>query len=613
MKKLLILIGALLLIEIAIYGTLVHFRGARIKEYLHSQIVMNQNNLFASASAYGKIFDSIFNDEIDVDEVKSLMYKAIHDPGNIGRYRKQLRAYTQPVYDSLKSIGLAHLQYHFRDSTSFLRMHRPSFYGDSLKNFREGVNIANNYHKRVQGFENGRHLLAYRFVYPLDYKDEHIGSVELSIGLKQFINSMNRLYGIGYSYLLEKDKLFTNYTGKTMTEFEKYSITKNYFMEDCSACFRPGNRACLDGALLNRLITSSIKKRNTEKIRKYETFAEVMNTERGNLILTYVPIKDVKGDNLGYIISHSYVDDYIPILVFYRLLFMVLSLMAFVIATALFILYFSRKKARSMNIVLEKKVEEKVRELHEKEQFFAQQSKMVTMGEMLASILHQWKQPISTITLLTDLMQFECSKNDCDPELRDNITYIKEQALFMSQTGEDFRNFMKPSKGKSVFNVAEAVEEVIRLFEFSFTRYNTGFEKVWDEKTGSKAMIKGYPNEFKHVLLNFFNNSRDAIVEQREKLVEIGEDVSDFKGLITVSLCITDGNVVVKVSDTGGGVPEDIIDRIFDKDFSTKGRHGSGIGLYISSEMVKTSMNGTISVENTFEGAEFTLNFPLAE
>jgi signal transduction histidine kinase len=266
-----------------------------------------------------------------------------------------------------------------------------------------------------------------------------------------------------------------------------------------------------------------------------------------------------------------------------------------------------------MNEALERKVTEKVIELQNKDQFLMQQSKMATMGEMVTSILHQWKQPINSISMISDIVLIDIDKKCDDEEIKESLKNIKEQTMFMSQTGADFLNFMKPSKNKTVFNVAEAVEDVIHLFEFSFDRYNIGFEKEFTPDVDESANVLGYPNEFKHIILNFFNNSRDSIVDYRERLVDAGEDISVFKGIIKIMIAIDGGTVIVKVSDTGGGIPANILNRVFEKHFSTKADQGSGIGLYMCKEMVEKSMNGTINVCNIIGGAEFTLTFRKAE
>jgi len=219
MKRFFVLVVAMTAVVMSVYWVLSYFKQERINTYNNQRVVIAKNNFHSAVSSLEQIFDNVFKDKIDVDEVKSLILNAAEDPVNRDKYRNWLRIYTKPIYDSLKSVCLTHMHYHFPDGTSFLRMHRPFYFGDDLS-FRSAIIKANETKEIVKGFENGRHLLAYRFIFPLKYEGAHIGSVELSVGVKELIDIMNRVYGDGYSYLLEKDKIFRNYTGTTAEELK---------------------------------------------------------------------------------------------------------------------------------------------------------------------------------------------------------------------------------------------------------------------------------------------------------------------------------------------------------------------------------------------------------
>ncbi|PLX66066.1 MAG: hypothetical protein C0602_13120 [Denitrovibrio sp.] len=610
MKRLLIFFLAAVAVIASVHYVLNYFKSERIESYYSHRVIIAKNNFNSTISSFEKVFRNILKENIDVEEVKSLMSKAREYPTDRDKYRNFLRKYTEPIFESMKSVGLTHMHYHFSDGTSFLRMHRPFYFGDDLS-FRKGVMKVNETKEFTSGFENGRHLVAYRFIFPLEFEGEHIGSVELSVGLRQLIEVMNRNFGVGYAYILGKDKLFQNYTASVMDKFEEKSISNDYYMERCDACIELRDEVSIHGDIEEDLV-KAINVRNYAVLKNYKAFAEI-SPLRDNVIFAYLPIIDMNGNGMGYIISHSDVRGYANIIRTYRILAITINIGLIFLLIILFVLDRSRSKAKDMNAILEMRVSEKVQELREKEQFFAQQSKMVTMGEMLASIIHQWKQPLNSISLVSDLLLFESEQRNDDPETLQSLKIIKEQALFMSQTGEDFRKFMKPSKEKIVFSITEAASEVIELFQFSFTRYGIEFSKEWDQEIAEKAYIYGYPNELKHVLLNIFNNARDAIVDMREKIVESNEDVSYFDGVITISAEILEESVVLKISDTGGGIPENIISKVFDKHFSTKNEHGSGIGLFMSKEMVVKSMNGKMIAKNIVGGAEFILEFPKAE
>jgi signal transduction histidine kinase len=163
----------------------------------------------------------------------------------------------------------------------------------------------------------------------------------------------------------------------------------------------------------------------------------------------------------------------------------------------------------------------------------------------------------------------------------------------MSQTIDDFRNFFKPNKEKSLFDVKEEVARTLSLMEGSFQGQD--IETVVDI-TG-EAVVEGYANEFSQVLLNILINARDALVERR---------VED--GRVVIRVGREKGRVVVTIADNAGGIPEEIMAKIFDPYFTTKGpQSGTGVGLFMAKTIIERNMGGLLSVRNTAVGAEFRI------
>lgn len=173
------------------------------------------------------------------------------------------------------------------------------------------------------------------------------------------------------------------------------------------------------------------------------------------------------------------------------------------------------------------------------------------------------------------------------------------QILFMSKTMDDFRNFFKPSKDKVIFDVKLAVEELVFLFSKIFT--SNGICIGVKEVSSSKLLVVGYPNEFKQVMLNLLNNSRDAIILRKNAeaingKIEIKFDKDETKN-----------EAIISIRDNGGGIPQDVMDRIFEPYYTTKGTEGTGVGLYMSRTIIETNMNGKLTVSNVDGGAEFRI------
>ena len=243
---------------------------------------------------------------------------------------------------------------------------------------------------------------------------------------------------------------------------------------------------------------------------------------------------------------------------------------------------------------LETMVAERTAELREKDQLLLQQSRQAAMGEMIGNIAHQWRQPLNTLALIFGTLPLLQETGELSREM---LASMERKAMeliqHMSQTINDFRNYFKPDKERVAFPAWDAVTRAVALVEDSFRSQEIAIEITRKEN----PVINGYPNEFSQVLLNILLNSRDAFVSK---------EVPSPK----VDITITEENdrAVVTVTDNAGGIPEEIIGKIFDPYFSTKGpEHGTGVGLFMSKGIIEKSMGGLISARNTGDGAEFRI------
>ncbi|KJU85804.1 integral membrane sensor signal transduction histidine kinase [Candidatus Magnetobacterium bavaricum] len=282
---------------------------------------------------------------------------------------------------------------------------------------------------------------------------------------------------------------------------------------------------------------------------------------------------------------------------------------------------------REINRELEIRVDQEVIVRQQKEQLLIQQSRMAAMGEMIGAIAHQWRQPLNAISVLTMDFKDAYDYGELNREYITQMTNkINGQVMFMSDTINDFRKFMQPTKEKSAFNVSHAIKDVLRLISFMVNKDNLQIKLECKEKDRNKLLFKqdcidicecedgfivyGYPNEFKHAVLNLINNARDAILINRAK----GLCCKETKGEISIELYSLNGNVRVEISDNGGGIPADVHDRLFTPYFTTKGdEKGTGIGLYMSRVIIENNMGGKLSCDNNAFGAVFKIDLKLME
>ena len=249
-----------------------------------------------------------------------------------------------------------------------------------------------------------------------------------------------------------------------------------------------------------------------------------------------------------------------------------------------------------------------ITELKAKDRLLFQQSKMASMGEMIGNIAHQWRQPLSVISTCASGAKFEKEMNVLNDErLYESLDLIMENTQYLSKTIDDFRNFFKADKDIEDFNINESIKKVLKLVKSSIQNHNIKVKTIFQDD----LIIKGLPNEFLQVIINIINNAKDVII-----LNSVNERYIDIKTYKKENYCF------IEISDNGGGVDESIISKVFEPYFTTKHQsQGTGIGLYMSHQIIVEHMQGTISMKNidfqienkSYKGCKVVIKIPLNE
>jgi signal transduction histidine kinase len=251
------------------------------------------------------------------------------------------------------------------------------------------------------------------------------------------------------------------------------------------------------------------------------------------------------------------------------------------------------------NKTLHKKVEVELSKQREKENLLIQQSKLAALGEMIGNIAHQWRQPISAVSAIMMNIKWTAISQGADKNFMDKtMGEANEQLKYMSQTIDDFRNFFKPNKEKEIFDIRTEVRKAYKIMKATLENYNINLQ-IYNRK---EIDVFGYPNEFSQVVLNIISNAKDILIEKRIE-----------KPKIEIHLSKDDAYAYCEIKDNGGGIPFEDLNKIFEPYFTTKDNSGTGIGLYISKEIIVKHMQGTLEVENTSVGANFIISVPLYE
>jgi|GEM_PF-677333 len=232
-------------------------------------------------------------------------------------------------------------------------------------------------------------------------------------------------------------------------------------------------------------------------------------------------------------------------------------------------------------------------ELKENEVLLHQKTKMESMGEMVGNIAHQWRQPLSIITTSASALKIQKEmKNLSDEMFFDFISKISNTATHLSKTIDDFKDFFKLGKEKENFFIGDAFDKAFSLISVQFNRQNINIIKNIDD-----IEINSYANYFIQVFINILNNARDELIHK------------EYDKYIFVDIHKINNEIIISIKDNAGGIKPENISKIFQAYFSTKlNADGTGVGLYMTKDIVQKQLNGTIEAQNSsfeYEGENF--------
>jgi len=216
---------------------------------------------------------------------------------------------------------------------------------------------------------------------------------------------------------------------------------------------------------------------------------------------------------------------------------------------------------------------------------------------MLANIAHQWRQPLTELSLTT----FNMKKASIGDKKEDLLIYYNESKNIiknMSSTIDDFTNFFKPDKEKKHFYLKDSIVEAITIL-----KRITKKENILIKTNFTDTQILGITNELSQVIINLIQNSKDAFVYNHIE-----------KRLISIVTTKENNLAIIKFEDNAGGIKNEDFDKIFEPYFTTKhSSSGTGLGLFMSKIICEQAFNGIIEVKNSKNGVIFLIKIPLEE
>ncbi|MEA3289563.1 MAG: ATP-binding protein [Campylobacterota bacterium] len=558
--------------------------------------------------------DVTYEETINTDKVLKILTQANNKnitTEKLIELRNDLLGLLTTKYKLLQKQGV--LQYHFvfPDNKVFLRVHKTNKYGDDLSNIRKDFAFTNKYKKPIRGFQQGRTAHGFRNVYPLfNKKNEHLGAMEISFSSEHFQEYLTNINKIHTHFLVDK-KIFSAKAWEregmilkylTSSENEKYMMTMtNHHHKD----------KCIEynGKRIKNYKNEISKKMS---LNKKFTFILKDHLKKEDIIISFYPIKDsVTKDTTAWIVSYENAEFITYLNYIANIINIVISLLSMIILAFIYNVLKQKetlntevanktKELVEFNKNLKAKVDEEVNKNIKKERQLLEQSKSAELGSMIGNIAHQWKQPLNVISLNSSSIKLEAELGILDKsELVGKMDILISKVDYMAQTINIFRDFLKETKEYTELILQERIDIALNISLVSLK--DKGIKLIKDIDYDNPINIKMVTGELDQVIINIINNASDAILENKVK-----------QGWIKVELIKRDDIAIITIEDNAGGIPKDILPKIFDEYFTTKADDiGTGLGLHMSHKIITNSLKGQIYVDNTQNGAKFFIELPL--
>lgn len=242
-------------------------------------------------------------------------------------------------------------------------------------------------------------------------------------------------------------------------------------------------------------------------------------------------------------------------------------------------------------ILLRKKIKKAIDENNKKNDILYRQTKLASLGEMIAIIAHQWRQPLAQLGFI-NMYLGEVTKNEKEKEKIKEAESILE---FMSQTIDNFQSFYNKDEDKAYFFISTAIEEALFIVKANLK----ALEVEVNIDVDKSIKLYGNKNNISQVVLALIQNSVDLFKSKNTE-----------NPTITISLNRVKKNIILAIQDNAGGISQKPIESIFDPFVSSNvSEKSSGLGLYMTKKIIEDKFGGTIAVLNKNGGACFGIIF----
>ena len=538
-------------------------------------------------SQYKELSEVIFTGLTNLASVENRLIKfhnsSKEEQDNI---RKVLYKDLLKRYKALKKKKLKNINITLPNNTMLLKMNKAQDFGHKITYRRETIFYANDTLKAVDSYEIGAYGSGFRFVYPYIIDGKFYGSMDITFGAEAITSGIMKQYSVLSNFYINQNKFEDEFINKKQNKVKKshhagylYDLAvlrelKKVTSKDISN-LKP-NKTTTDQLLINGTSKEPLSLYNSKL----------------NSIYTTIPIiHKLTKEQEAFLTIRSNATNLQTLSRNYKIISV---LVIFLIGAVLLVIYQQIVKG-----ILE---EDKIAKNIEKDKQLLEQAKMAQMGEMIGNIAHQWRQPLSTITTAASGVKINHEYNILkEEELPEFMDTIIKNAEYLSQTIDNFRDFIKEKHDLKVMDIEDKIERTLDIISSSLT--NNHVKVINNIHFDEPIKIKMVQGVLSQILMNILNNSKDILVEKNIENRWVKLELENYND-----------KIIITIEDNGGGISDEVMPKIFDPYFTTKHQaQGTGLGLYMSREIAQKHLHGDIKVENTQNGAKFFITIPKKE
>jgi len=520
-----------------------------------------------TVNSYAMISQTLYEEILNTPKIIDV-FKHAHKANKVqqAQIRQQLFQILNPTYQRLTQKNLRQLHFHLPDNTSFLRFHKPQKFGDNLSKIRRSVVLANQYKRKIQGFEEGKVFNGFRYVFPLFDEKQHIGSVEASVSFDALSQEIRKIYGLDYAIMLKKEIVAKKLFSSELKNYVPCLLDNNFLCE--SNTIRQQTTHDDNHKLLNALAKQL---KNNVELNSGQGF--VKNVQLDNIFyeVVFYPLYNIQNQQVAYAMTYSQNDS----LCYLQNVFIIFFI-SFSLINGLFLIFLYQKNKNSQ--IIAEKNKHLVRLNQDKNEF-------------LGIVAHDLKNPLQAIQGSAELIEMT----------------LQEEKLQSKQELFEFTQMISISVER-MFNLitnlldVNAIESGKVKIDLQKQDILPILQRIVDEyrKKAEPKQLKLHIDLPKNECYAYID--RNSLHQVLDNLVSNAVKYSHFGKNIYIQVSVQASQLLIKIKDEGPGLSQADQNKLFGK-FArltpkpTGNEHSTGLGLFIVKKLVE-AMKGQIWCES---------------